>query len=220
MGRVKVILLVLGGYIFSVQLVSQYNVLYANALGASGLDIAFLSCISALTMGIASPFIGLAIERYSINKIMFFGFICDIIAMTIFIFATSWQMLIPGFILYTQIVRQMPIADIVIITYRKPNERATTIGLSRVFWTIIGVFASLTAAMMVTYCGGINVSGIRPLYPISIISLLASIFILYKGLEKTTLYGKAMNTSLATKDVSFREHTLSFFTIKMLGDGY
>lgn len=185
--RVKVVLVTQAIYTFSMQFLAQYNTLFAQALGATGTDIGLIGSIAALSIIITSAPIGLAIEKHSIKRVMLLGLTCDTIAITIFVLANDWRFLIPAFILYGQLVRQMALADIVFVTFTKPYERATIMSLARLLWNGVTIFAPLIAAAIVTFCGGINVQGIRPIYYVSLAILLTLLLVLYKSLHGTQL---------------------------------
>jgi len=187
--RIKVVLISQGMYTFVMQFLAQYNVLFAQALGANGTDIGLITLISGLVLCLSSPYLGLAVERCPIKRMMILGLILDLTAMIIFILASDWRWLIPAFILYGQLVRQMPIADMVFVTFVKPGQRATLVAVSRIFWGGIAIFAPLLSAAVVTYCGGINVNGIRPLYYISVPILSVTLLILYMGLDESSISG-------------------------------
>ncbi|MEM1585914.1 MAG: MFS transporter [Candidatus Bathyarchaeia archaeon] len=191
--RIKVVLVAQSLCIFVMQFFAQYNILFAQALGASGTDIGLIMLISGLVLLISAPYIGLAIERKPIKRMMILGLICDITAMVIFALANDWRLLIPAFILYNQVIRQIPLADVVFITFTEPHKRATLIGLSRIFCGIMSIFAPLIASAIVTYYGGINMHGIRPLYHISIPILSAALLILYKGLDEISMSNDTRN---------------------------
>jgi len=207
--KLKVLFLAQGLYNIPFNFCSQYNILFAQALGASGSNIGFITAISALAMLIVSPFVGLVLEKHSLKKIMIIGLIGDTFALAIFALAGNWWILVPGFILYGQLIRQMPIADIFLVTITEPHRRGTLMGESRIFWGVTGISASLIAAAVVTYFGGINAQGIRPLYYISIILLLLTILILYVGLDEAWLFNNKENKTSKRKN-SIREY-LKFF---------
>lgn len=228
--KVKVVLAAQGLYNFSLQFLSQYNVLFAQALGASGSDIGLITAISALVMVMTSAYIGLAVEKFSLKKIMVLGVICDTVALTIFALAGDWWTLIPAFILYSQLIRQMPLADIVLITFTEQHRRATLMSLSRILWGGISLFAPLIAAAVVNYYGGINAQGIRPLYYISIPILLLTLLILHNGLDETSLRSNMKkNGALQKKDSILKEyrgffrgekHLKRWLVIRLCRDGF
>lgn len=181
--RIKIIILTQSIYSFVTHILVQYNVLFAQALGASGTDIGLISLINALVLFLCSPLLGRMIEKYSMKKVMLLGLVCDMVAMFLFIIANEWRMLIPAFAICIMLFRQIAFADMVLITFTAPQKRATLMGFSRILWGISMILASPIAASIVTYFGGINVDGIRPLYYICLALLLATSLILYKGLD-------------------------------------
>ncbi len=79
--------------------------------------------------------------------------------------ASNWWMLIPAIILYGACQRLvMPYVDALFINYSKPQQRSMVMSLSRTLWAIPRLVTSVVAAVIVTYFGGVNVEGIRPLY--------------------------------------------------------
>lgn len=195
---VRMTILVEGVYYFSIQMLSQYNVLFASFLGASGFDIGFINFLGAFLASLFSIFVGFIIEFYSLKKIILFGLLSDIFAMLFFIFANNWIMLIPAFLIYTQLVRQIPIADMIFVSFTKPEKRVTIIGFSRIIWGLLQIFAPLLAAFIVSYFGGINVYGIRPLYYISFMILVSIFIIIYTFFEEIYL-----SKSSETKNFTF-----------------
>jgi len=207
--KLKVLIVAQGLYNIPFSFCSQYNMLFAQALGASGSNIGLITAISALAMLIVSPLLGLTLERHSLKKIMILGLVCDTFALAIFALAGKWWMLIPGFILYGQLIRQVSIMDIFLITVTEPDRRGTLMGVSRVTWGVTGISASLIAAAVVTYFGGINAQGIRSLYYISIILLLFITIMVFFGLDETGLSNNRKNETLE-EESGVREY-LKFF---------
>jgi len=198
--RVKVILIIQGIYNFSYSFVSPYNVLFAHALGATGTDIGLMLALSALVMAISSPMVGLAIERFSIKKIIVFGITCDIVALTVFALATDWWVLIPAFVLYYQLIRQMPLADLLIVTFTELNIRGTVMGLSRILWGGAIVLGPLMAATLVNYYGEL-----RPLYYIAIPITISALIMAHLGLSDFLISGdrKVLSSPKKRGDIFF-----------------
>jgi MFS family permease len=180
--RVKTALVSMGIYNWAQQLTYQYNVLYANSLGANGVQIGLLTGFSAIVALIFSVPIGPAVEKYSIKKIMLVGITLDIISVAICILAGNWWMLILVFILHGKLIRVIPLADVTFTTFTEPHKRSTVMGLSRVVWGILNVFTPIAAAIIVADFGGINAQGIRPLYYVEGALYAVALFILAKGI--------------------------------------
>lgn len=187
--RIRVIVLAQSLYCFVEQILIQYNVLFAQSLGASGTDIGMISLVSAITLFFSSPYVGRAIEEYSMKKIILLGLACDITAVFFFITANEWRLLIPAFALYLILFRQIAFADMIFVTFAPPQSRATLMGFSRVLWSTMMLLASPIAASIVTYFGGINARGIRPLYYVSLAFLLAIFLLVHVGLDDFYISG-------------------------------
>ncbi len=186
--RVKVVLVSIGIYNWAQQLTWQYNVLFANSLGANGVQIGLLNSISAAISSVASVPVGSSVERYSIKRVMLLGIIFDIISVTICILAGNWWILIPVFILHGKLIRIIPLADVAFTTFTEPWKRSTVMSLSRVIWGVLNIFAPAAAAVIVASFGGINAQGIRPLYYIEGALYVIVILVLARGVKNISTH--------------------------------
>lgn len=174
--RVKATIAGTGIHSWGQRLTVQYNPLYAMSLGANALEIGFLNSLTAAISAIISIPTGWATEKYSVKRVLIFGFGCAALSSMLFASASHWWILIPAFILGGNLVRIMPLTDIIFISASEPEQRASVMSLSRVSWGVLNIFAPVTAAIIVERYGGINAHGIRPLY---YIQLLLSIFVIF-----------------------------------------
>jgi len=216
--RVRFMLISQSIYTFGVQLITQYNTLFAQTLGASGSDVGLINSISSGVQGALSMHIGLAAEKHSIKKIMLVGLLCDISAMAILIFAallhTPWYVLIPAFILYFQLIRYLPFADMIVVLFANSDKRATVLGLSRLFRGLMGLVAPAIASLVVTYYGGISPEGIFPLYCISL-TIFTSVFLLTsKFFPETKLSNNVDKSCSNPKNTGFIREYSEFFKDK------
>lgn len=180
-GRVKVAIAGTGIQNWGQQLTAQYSQLYATDLGADAVDLGLLNSIAAAFSSIMSVPLGWAAEKYTVRKVMLLGFALAALSAAISALAGTWLMLIPAFLIGARLARIMPLTDIVFITATKPEHRATVMGLSRVVWGILNIFAPMTAALVVAEFGGINARGIRPLYYVQfMLTVFAFLFVAWK----------------------------------------
>ena len=207
--RVKAALVSIGIYNWAQQLTYQYNILYANSLGANGVQIGLLNGLSAIVASISSVPIGHAVEKYTIKKTMLLGITLDIISVTICILAGNWWILIPVFILHGKLVRVIPLADVTFTTFTEPHRRSTVMGLSRLVWGILNVFTPIAAAIIVAYFGGINAQGIRPLYYVEGALYAVAFFVLAKGMETTR--SDSNGEKSGSRGTSLIQHYREFF---------
>lgn len=173
--RVKVTIAGSGIQNWSQSLASQYNQLYAEGLGAGYVEIGALNSIGAAITSIVSVPLGWIVERYGVKMVILLGLACSILSASIYALAGDWWILIPAIILSSISMRIInPLTDVIFISCTQSDRSGTVMGLSRVVWGILNVFAPMTAAMIVTNFGGINARGIRPLY---IIQILLAVFV-------------------------------------------
>jgi len=192
--RFKTMLVAVGLYNWIGSLPSQYNQLYATALGANMVELGSLNGIGGIVNSIISAPTGRFIDKYGVKKVIILGLVLSAIASGIYGCAVNWWMLIPAMILAQISMRLIvPLTDIIFVGTTKRKERALAMGLSRTIWAIPTVFAPMTAAMIVSRFGGINAQGIKPLYYVQLVSIAFIILLVAFML-------KPMQTSLVAKE--------------------
>jgi len=206
--RFKVMLVAIGFYSWTNSLPSQYNQLYATALGANPVELGSLNSVGSLVNSVISAPTGWFIDRYGVKKIIIFGLALSAVVSGIYGYAVNWWMLIPAIIL-TQISMRliMPLTDIIIVGTTKPGERSLAMGFSRTIWAIPSIFAPMIASMVVSYFGGINAQGIRPLYFIQFATIIFVILFISIMLKPLPAYSSAkkFRSKLNSKKISFIE---------------
>jgi MFS family permease len=156
---------------------NRYDPLYASDLGASPADLGLLTSLSSAVSSIVAIPMGWAVEQYSVKKVMLFNIGLFLVHLTIMGFAGDWLLLIPAYVVSTRLLRMGPLVDIIFVTTVQPERRSTVISVSRVVQNVLAIFSPMLAAFVVTYFGGINAQGIRPLYFIQF-AIMASLFVL------------------------------------------
>lgn len=128
--------------------------------------------------------------------------ICTVVS-AIYVFATSWLMLLPAvMLLQVGFKLIVPLADLIFISTSRPSNRAQLMGFSRVIWSISSLLAPAISAMIVTMCGGITVEGIRPLYSIQLLSIVAITFFVILTLEELRTNQYSTEASGASRPIS------------------
>ena len=185
-GRVRVAIAGTGIQNLGQSLSGQYNQLYARDLGAGYVEIGSLNSIGAAVSSIVSVPLGWAAEKHSVKRVLLLGLTCAMASATIYALAGSWWVLIPAIILSSIAMRIInPLTDVIFVTCTKPEQSGTVMGLSRVVWGVLNIFAPIIAAIIVANYGGINAQGIRPLYAIQL--LLAMFVFLFMASRLQTL---------------------------------
>jgi MFS family permease len=175
--RIKVLFGFLGMHMWHRELPSQYNQLYATALGANPVELGTLDSIGSLASAIVSVPSGWIADRYAVKTVILLGLTLTTIVAVIYSLASSWWILIPAILLSGVCMRLvMPYVDVLFINYAQPHQRSMVMSLSRTLWAIPGIFTSMVAAFVVTSFGGVSATGIRPLY---VIQLALSVVVLF-----------------------------------------
>ncbi|MDQ1280691.1 MAG: transporter [Thermoproteota archaeon] len=157
-------------------------------MNATPFDIGFLNSFSAtVNLGVSAP-IRSAVDRYSVKRMMLLGLFFEIISTILFIQADYWLILIPALAMHRQLIRIMPLTDVIFITFTESHRRSTIMSLSRVFWGILNVFAPITAAVIIASTGGsFDSQGIRPLYYIQLVLYIIVFVIVALKLQETSV---------------------------------
>ncbi|MEM2904953.1 MAG: MFS transporter [Candidatus Bathyarchaeia archaeon] len=141
----------------------QYSQLYITDLGADPIVLGSLNSIGSACSSVLTPLIGLMADRYSLRRVILLGLSFSVVISAIYSFAGDWTHLILAIILSGTVV-VFPFADVIFISYTKAERRGTVMALSRAICGIPAIFTPMIAAVLVASFGGINASGIRPLY--------------------------------------------------------
>jgi len=159
---------------FFINMPMPYTSLYMKALGLHEIGIGYLRSLGDAVSAIISPFVGFFADVRSLKKALMIALLIEILAPLFFIFAWDWKLLILGVIFS---VLTMSIANVVEIVYiansLRRTTRATGFGITSTISTISALTAPIIAAFIVEKFGGISVEGIKPLYIIQFLGLLA-----------------------------------------------
>ncbi len=175
------------GYSLLGRLSYQYTSLYAIALGADKVALGTLNSVGSAVSTVLSLPIGRLVDRYSLRKMMLFAMTLEILVPVAYALAWDWVMLIPALILfqmtgYRSLV--VTIESVYIAGSLRDDDRASGFGVSTVISTIGGTLAPIIAAYLVVAFGGINVSGIRPLFYIQLVGLVPLAVVIYLHLTE------------------------------------
>ena len=168
--RIRVLFIFLGIHLWHRDLPSQYNQLYATSLGANPIELGSLDSVGSIASALISIPSGWIADRFGAKKVILIGLAMTAAVSALYSFAVNWLMLIPAIIVYGACQRLvMPYVDVFFINYSKPQQRSIIMSLSRTLWAIPRLATSIVAAVIVTYFGGVNAEGIRPLYVIQLV---------------------------------------------------
>ena len=179
----------------------QYNSIYATLLGADPVQLGSLQSVGNAVGALATLPAGWFIDYYSLKKVFLLGVGLLTASKILYFVAPHWVWLYAAIILFYLGSRVICTSCTVTCARELSNEgRATGRGLCRTLSSLVGVFAPLLAAWIVSLSGGIALTGIRPLYAIQAVLFAGMFVLLMAGLPASKPLGKlrTMTQSVAS----------------------
>lgn len=166
------------------ELTMQYSNIYIRELGASPVELGTVNSASGLGSTIISMPLGLFQDRYSVRKIFLLGVAILTTVPLLYAVAYSWEFVAPA-ILISGLGMHLG-SCVIICDLSLPNmDRATGKALCEGIGALPTLFAPTVAAILITWFGGINTEGIRPLYGIQFVARV--MLFIYVALNVTEL---------------------------------
>jgi MFS family permease len=145
------------------QMTTQYSNIYIRALGASPVELGAVNSASGLGSTLISLPLGYLQDRYSVRKLYLAGVAFLTLVPLFYALAYRWEFIAVA-ILVSGLCMSLG-SCVVICDISLPNEdRATGKAMCEGIGALPGLLAPTVAAIIVTWFGGLNAEGIRPLY--------------------------------------------------------
>ena len=145
------------------EMTMQYSNIYIRELGASPVELGAVNSASGLGSTLISLPLGYLQDRYSIRKIYLIGVALMTFVPLFYAITYRWEFIVPA-ILISGLGMRIG-SCVVICDISLPNkDRATGKALCEGIGALPTLLSPTIAAMLVTWFGGINIEGIRPLY--------------------------------------------------------
>ncbi|MFC1984751.1 MFS transporter [Chloroflexota bacterium] len=170
---------------FLYRMVLPYVSVYAMALGATGTQLGIISSVGMGISGLISPFIGWLIDKIGVKKIYLIGIVLIAASYLVYGLAQGWTIIIIAMVAYWLGFGIAGHGCTVICGNSLANEdRATGMAICETFAAgILGLVAPMLGALLVTTFGGVNVSGIRPLFFVCLVGTIATFFLILTRLS-------------------------------------
>ncbi len=177
------------------QMTMQYSNIYIRELGASPVELGTVNSASGLGSTVISLPLGYLQDRHSVRKIYLAGVALLTLVPLLYAVAYRWEFIVPA-ILISGLGMRLG-SCVVICDLSLPNEdRATGKALCEGIGALPTLFAPTLAAILVTWFGGINAEGIRPLYWIQFLTrILLFCYVAFKLTEITRPTRKSQMTN-------------------------
>jgi MFS family permease len=176
---------------FAYQVVFPYLSIYIVALGATVTQLGLVNSLGMVAAGIVGPFTGWFIDRGGAKRIYLFGIGMLAISYLTYALAHSWFLTIIAMVAYWLGFSVSIHSCATVCGNSLANEdRATGMMICEtVAAGLLGMAGPMLGAWLVTLFGGVNASGIRPLFFVSLIITLITFVIILTQLsgKKTTM---------------------------------
>ena len=156
---------------FAYQIIFPYLSLYIVALGATATELGLVNSLGMIAAGVISPFTGWFIDRSGPKKIYLLGIGFLAISYITYAIAQSWFITVLAMVAYWLGFSVSIHSCATICGNCLTNEdRATGMTICEtVAAGLLGMAGPMLGAWLVTLFGGVNASGIRPLFFVSAI---------------------------------------------------
>ena len=165
---------------FSLSLTQQYQPLYITELGATPMELGYVSSLGGVASTLVSIPLGWLADRYGIKRTLISGLIVAAIGYALFGAANQWQTTAIAMMIATMAIQGlMTICPMICGHSLAGTERATGMQLCDTVVAFPRFIAPVVGAFIITRFGGISAQGIRPLFWLEAGGLLLAALIVY-----------------------------------------
>jgi len=167
------------------QMALPYLSIYTVALGATATQLGIVNSAGMGIAGLLSPYTGWLIDRIGIKRIYLFGIGLLAISYLIYGAAQSWPIIIIATLTYwLGFSISMQGCATICGNLLASEDRATGMSCCETFAAgLLGMAAPMLGALLVTTFGGVSVSGIRPLFLISLVGTIGTFLLILSQLS-------------------------------------
>ena len=181
---------------FIMRMLQPYLSVYTRALGATGTQLGIISSVGMGVSGLTAPFLGWLTDRIGVKGIYLTGIALLALAYLVYSLAQNWTVIIIAMMAYAL---GMGIAAqscaVICANSLASKERATGMAICETAGMgLLGITAPMVGASLVTSFGGISVSGIRPLFFISLAGVIGTFLLILTQLSNRR-WGNLAETS-------------------------
>jgi MFS family permease len=163
---------------FATNLTYQYQPIYLTSLGASALVLGYLNSLSGLVNTLLSIPTGLMADRAGIKRVLLLTVGIYILSSVMFSLAGSWEVAAVGLILSAvSLILDRTTCPMICGSTLASEERVTGMGICDTVSFFPQLIAPIIGATLITYFGGMNAAGIKPVFWVQAVGLGLSFFI-------------------------------------------
>ena len=183
---------------FAMNLTYQYQSIYLTSLGATPLILGYIGSFNGIINTILAIPTGLLADRIGIKKVLLMTISVSIISALVFALAGSWQIAAVAMALSgVAFILDRTVCPMICGSILASHERVTGMGICDTISFFPQLIAPIIGASLITFFGGMNATGIRPLYYLQIVGyVIAFIIILTKFTNPQSRMGRRTDTNV------------------------
>ncbi len=156
------------------QLVQNFSNLYIVELGATPFQLSTFRAAGSAVSALISVPAGWLSDVYSIKKIMVLGMILQVASVACYAFAQNWLWIVVAIVFGTLTMTLVFRTEgIFVANSLTDSNRAIGYGMRNTIIQFFSIFAPTIGGILVHLFGGISVKGIRPLYFVQLVGVIA-----------------------------------------------
>jgi MFS family permease len=193
---------------FSLGLTQQYQSVYITELGATPLEVGYVTSVGGLATTLITLPTGWLADRYGIRRILLVALPLMALGYSVFGLARGWQVtMVALFLTSMSWDMAMTVCPMICGNSLASVERATGMQLCDTLSALPRVVAPVVAAFIISSFGGISVDGIRPLYWLEVAGLLAATLLIYRWFRDPVEHIGTRKSVLSDMGRVFKEGT-------------
>lgn len=156
------------------QMLLPYLSIYVLLLGATGTQLGIVNSVGMAVAGLTAPITGWLIDRAGAKNIYLVGIIFLAVSWLFYAIAPNWTFIIVAMLAYWLGFRtSMHSCNVICANSLTTQDRATAMSCCETVASgLLGVAGPMIGALIVSYFGGVSISGIRPLFYISLAGMI------------------------------------------------
>lgn len=168
----------------AVNLTYQYQPIYIASLGATPLVLGYINSLSGAVNTLLAIPTGVLADRVGIKKVLLMTLGISIISSIIFGIAITWEIAAVALILSAvAFILERTVCPMICGSTLRTDERITGMGICDTVSFFPQLIAPIVGAMLITFFGGMNATGIKPLYWIQTVGLVVAFLIIWFRFE-------------------------------------
>jgi len=161
-------------------LTQQFQSIYLTALGADPIILGTIYSLSGAVNTALSIPLGMLADKIGIRKTLLATTLVSLSGAFLFSVSNTWTLAAIALILTTVGFNlNFTVCPMICGSVVESNERATVMGMCDTIIFIPFLIGPILAASLITYFGGMNITGIRPLFYLQFSGLLLSLLLIW-----------------------------------------